>query len=427
MQTPYVSRQLPALLTATVSAAIALGFAPPVFDRVFSIAPLLPADAQVLWVVAGILLLAALIVAALRSPRLAALLLGVLLVCGAELGARAWVRSSHDIHQRSELDKLLRIARGEAFEHLQHPFLHHVGNPELLAVPYLDERAHLALLPQDEWHPYNDFGFPGSIRPYVKEPRVLRVACLGGSTTATGYPQALEAWLDDRLPQGWRAEVLNFGIGGYTTAHSLVNYTLNVVDFAPDVVIVHHAWNDYSAVRQGCQLRGDYAHFAADRLPDATPSVERWVAPSVIWRLLRSKRSSSGAGAGTSAARLASAHRPEDCDEVDPRWPYRRNLETMIRQAAHDSSLLVLTTQPHADQPLSAQARFIDDCNDDVRALHRSHPQTLLVDLASDHGPRGEADFMDLCHMVPEGVRWKATRIGEVLLPSLVAMAEGRP
>lgn len=425
MKTVRGAWPLASLLTAAGGALAALAFAPPIFDWAFTVAPLLPGDAQCLWVVAGALLAAAIAVAVSRSPRLAALLLGVLLLCGAELGARAWVRASFDIHQRSELEKLLRIARGQAFEHLEHPFLQHVGNPGLLAVPYLEERAQLELLPQEEWHPYNAFGFSGPAATYVKPPGTLRIACLGGSTTATGYPQALEAWLDGKLPGGVRAEVLNFGIGGYASVHSLVNYVLNVVDFEPDVVIVHHGWNDFSAAKQGCHLRGDYAHLARDTPPDAAPSIERWVAPSVIWRLLRSGHGPASGGARVGAGQLASAHRQEDCDQVDPRWPFRRNLETIIQQAHLRGTLVVLTSQPHNSRWRSPEASFIDACNEDVRALHRAHPETLFVDLAVDHAPRGDADFIDLGHMVPDGVRWKAQRIGEVILPTLEALAQG--
>jgi hypothetical protein len=38
-----------------------------------------------------------------------------------------------------------------------------------------------------------------------------------------------------------RFEVLNFGLGFYTTAHSLVNYVLNVVDYHPGYLVIHHA------------------------------------------------------------------------------------------------------------------------------------------------------------------------------------------
>ncbi len=355
---------------------------------------------------------------ALRLSRAAALLLSLLLLGATELSTRAWVRATFDIKQCSELDKMLRIARGQAHEHLHHPFLHHVGNPEFLAVPYPDQRDILELLPEEEWHPYDTFGFPGPIPSYAKDPGTLRVACLGGSTTVSGYPQKLEKWLADRMPQGTRAEVLNFGVGGYTSAHSLVNFVLNAVDFDPDVVIVHHAWNDASAALQGCALRGDYAHLRSQSLPDASPSIERWVAPSVVWRLLRSGPGDT-AGSGGSAKGLEAAHSEQDCGDVDPLWPYRRNLETIVNLSSLQGMQVILTTQPHREQRHTSAAIFIDACNDAVREIHREHPDTLLVDLAADHATRGEDDFMDLCHMTPEGVQWKAERIGDVLLPSL--------
>src|SRR4030095_14123746 len=89
---------------------------------------------------------------------------------------------------------------------------------------------------------FNNFGFVGRDFAYAKPPGVIRIAALGASTTADGYPAMLEEYLN--ALQSNRFEVMNFGQGYWTSAHVLVNFVLNVIDFAPDYIVIHQAAND---------------------------------------------------------------------------------------------------------------------------------------------------------------------------------------
>jgi hypothetical protein len=40
---------------------------------------------------------------------------------------------------------------------------------------------------------------------------------------------------------------MNFGHPYWTTNHSVVNFMLNVLDFHPDFVVIHHGWNEERA------------------------------------------------------------------------------------------------------------------------------------------------------------------------------------
>lgn len=85
----------------------------------------------------------------------------------------------------------------------------------------------------------------------VPKPRgLVRVVCIGGSTTVAGrtndetYPALLEAKLRARHP-GLPVEVLNLGVSGVTHEHWLTRLD-RVFAYEPDVVVHYEAINDLS-------------------------------------------------------------------------------------------------------------------------------------------------------------------------------------
>ena len=103
----------------------------------------------------------------------------------------------------------------------------------------------------------------------LEKPRRFRIVCLGGSTTFGAYLEAEEAWprlLEDTLRrEGLDVEVVNAGVAWYTSAHSLVNYVLQMRYFNPDVVVVMHAVNDlYRSFHKPGELpcERDYGSYA---------------------------------------------------------------------------------------------------------------------------------------------------------------------
>lgn len=101
------------------------------------------------------------------------------------------------------------------------------------------------------------FNFPEYTR--VKPKNTLRIAALGGSTTAgpNAWPHQLEQQLSN---EGLSVEVLNFGTPGWTSAESTVNYVLNAQDYDADLVIVHHAANDIGPLSHP-NFHPDYRHY----------------------------------------------------------------------------------------------------------------------------------------------------------------------
>ena len=94
----------------------------------------------------------------------------------------------------------------------------------------------------------------------------IRVVCLGGSTTlpsrdadGLSYPRELERLLRLRFPDR-SIVVLNAGENGYSSAHTLVNLALRVLDAAPDIVTVYEDVNDLSVNYFGDGAETDYGN-----------------------------------------------------------------------------------------------------------------------------------------------------------------------
>jgi lysophospholipase L1-like esterase len=94
----------------------------------------------------------------------------------------------------------------------------------------------------------NSQGFRTHEFALPKPAGLVRVVCIGGSTTVAGrtndetYPALLEARLRARYP-GLPIEVLNLGVSGVTHEHWLTRLD-RVLAYAPDVVVHYEAVND---------------------------------------------------------------------------------------------------------------------------------------------------------------------------------------
>jgi lysophospholipase L1-like esterase len=121
---------------------------------------------------------------------------------------------------------------------------------------YPHKRLRYGLVPNFDyygWFRINSLGFRGREFDVAKTPGMLRVVCLGGSTTfdigsigkALPWPEVMEAKLRERL--GAQAiEVLNLGIPGSNSLDSLVDIQMRVLELKPDLIVVYQGHNDFA-------------------------------------------------------------------------------------------------------------------------------------------------------------------------------------
>lgn len=100
---------------------------------------------------------------------------------------------------------------------------------------------------------HNEDGYRGEAVPLDRRPGVLRVLCLGGSTTygwcvpypRQTYPAVLEELLRANPPKGYTdVEVINGGLPWGTSAEILTHYHFKYHYYRPDVVIINEGGND---------------------------------------------------------------------------------------------------------------------------------------------------------------------------------------
>lgn len=174
----------------------------------------------------------------------------------AEAGARAWL--AFLATDRQQAFYAAPVAQGASF--LGHTPLY---QPHHWLVYTL--RPNYRSLTQPVRH--NSYGFRGPEFSVEKPAGVYRVVALGASTTygipitddAKTYPARLEHHLRARYPRV-KLEVINAGVGGYTSAEHLMNLVFKVLDLSPDLIVLYHAHNDIHPRRQPV-FSGDYTGY----------------------------------------------------------------------------------------------------------------------------------------------------------------------
>ncbi len=95
----------------------------------------------------------------------------------------------------------------------------------------------------------NNMGFRDRDVALPKPPGVIRLACIGGSTTEEGpsndatFPKCVERDLNAALGCGQCVEVFNCGVSGMTTS-ALVSRLADYLALEPDLIVVHEGVND---------------------------------------------------------------------------------------------------------------------------------------------------------------------------------------
>ena len=119
----------------------------------------------------------------------------------------------------------------------KHPFLEYTLRPNV-EIGYGKDKLHI-----------NSLGFRGKeFDP--NDAQSFRVFVLGGSAVFNkskddniGFCAILEKNLQEKYPDR-NIEIVNAGVSGYTTYHSLINLSTRILDYNPDAIIVYHSWND---------------------------------------------------------------------------------------------------------------------------------------------------------------------------------------
>lgn len=278
----------------------------------------------------------------------------------------------------------------------------------------------------------NSLGFSAPEPSLERRPGVLRIACLGGSTTEGGnslgfvgsFPGRLGPALQRRT--GREVEVLNFAVASWTTAEMVAAWFLLVQDYRPDLVVLHEAVND-SEPRNWPGFRADYTHYRR------TWRIEP--VPALLQPLVRSSDLFVWLYCGRSMPTITDvavqpSQGPYSFDGVrcppQTALPYRRNVLSIGRSARQLGAQVLVATLPTrppgadaaVERSLAAYRANIAEHNAILLELAREEGW-LACDLAATAQALGSIAgerFLDLVHVDPLGNEWKASRMADVLV-----------
>ena len=241
----------------------------------------------------------------------------------------------------------------------------------------------------------NSYGFRTHEFEVPKPEGVVRIICIGGSTTVAGrtnedtYPAILEARLRERF-LGLPIEVLNFGISSVTTEYW--NTRLGeVLGYEPDVIVQYQAINDISwrhlpRYAESHRARGvAYRSLLLQRLfPFPTEDLEPYLKDT-----FESMAAMSRASRDRGVAYLAGTFAGPDPDRE--RNAFRRHLD-------YNAEYWMRKFPMHS---YATWARLVASYNRlFVDFAERHHVPYVLVHEQLDD----PALFTDVCHFTPEGI-----------------------
>lgn len=352
----------------------------------------------------------------------------VILGAGLEVAARAMVGRAKDPNLQMTVRSCELLSRGDA--------------NQFRFVP--DDRLPYKLRPGFEFQSsaglertrHNASGFRANSDFAPKEDGTIRIICLGGSTTygasvvdnhAT-YPSVLEKLLNSEFRvDGWdKVEVLNLGVGGYTSHEDLLNLKVYGMPLDPDVVLIQSGINDV-APRFYPEPDPDYHHFRKPLKPVEAGALSRALYHSKLfvvlgWKLglIQPLTLQSRTQYPLPPAREAAGHMSNNGTEA-----YENNLSEMIAIATDADIEVWLLTGAHLFGVNFAapdeEGRLLDDAyrrgliehNEVVRKI-TSERGVGIVDLERSM-PALRQYFSDPIHMTEEGNVLKARLIAEAI------------
>lgn len=301
----------------------------------------------------------------------------------------------------------------------------------------------------------NALGFRGEEISLVKPDGAYRIVAVGGSTTYSvdvddyrdSYPHQLEDYLRE---QGFdHIEVINAGVGSYSSFQNFINIQFRVLPVQPDLIIVYQGYNDIHA-----RFVYPYSEYQADNSGHIAPPITDTIMPEILeystaLRIIgiRANLTKPHSALDWHRYKLASSSRRDEflnqwragaypsgifveasAMEMllnNPPTHFERNLESMVavaRQHEVDTLLVTFITSTEFNLPPVASEEYIfalKQHNDITRAVAEravaERAETPLFDLAAVF-PDDRSLFTDGRHMNEEGNRLRAQLIGDFVI-----------
>jgi lysophospholipase L1-like esterase len=249
---------------------------------------------------------------------------------------------------------------------------------------------------------------------------------------ASTCPAVLERLLaNDFRPAGWeRVEVLNLGVGGYTSHEVLLTLEHYALPLKPDVVLFQCGFNDV-APRFFANFTADYSHFRKSYAPLEVGLPARIAYRSRFVVVLGWKLGWLGPITLQSRTQYPLPPAPEAVANLEKNGPeaYRHNLEEAVERAKGSGARVWLITEAHFFSPVfqapDENTRLLDEAYRRGLAEHNEVTRSVakqsavgLIDLERTM-PLSLKSFADPIHMTEAGDVIKARLIAERMAGTL--------
>lgn len=339
----------------------------------------------------------------------------------------------------ASIDQILHrypSANHPLFTHSPHRYLGHYPSPNY----------------KDGKNRHNVLGYRGEEIVLPKPQGEFRIACLGSSSTYTGwvddyritYPAILESELRG---DGYQVSVINAGNEAWTSYETLINFAFRVLYLEPDLIIVYHGVNDILA-----RVVWPPEAYASDNAGFRGPNISDLAMPNVLEHstLLRALAVKTGLIAPHATLfRTYDAHSPtfygfewrdQKIRGVYPRGVFtkvtarqmletnkpvyfRRNMESLAAMADHYGIATVFATFAYSpefpEEPWVASDEIqwaYEESNQVLRDVAK-RTGAVLFDFAKAF-PTDRALFADGIHVNKVGARRKGELCAEFLRES---------
>ncbi|OGH05832.1 MAG: hypothetical protein A2W22_05175 [Candidatus Levybacteria bacterium RBG_16_35_11] len=219
----------------------------------------------------------------------------------------------------------------------------------------------------------NSFNFRGDEIKKEKDKNTFRIFVLGGSSVlnvGVPYEKSFGKILQEKLKKEYpnkKIEVLNAGMDGYTSEHTIIQYLFNIKDLNPDLLITWQGINDmYYSCSGNFFTKGMYKNDYSHQLGSVAFPIKQYFSDNkypvsfrfhlVTFDFLRHTFAfnfysdinplfNKGIAKKLTELKLSPYH-PSEMKNFPSINSYKRNLLTLINVAKNDNVPLILGNQP---------------------------------------------------------------------------------
>lgn len=237
---------------------------------------------------------------------------------------------------------------------------------------------------------------------FHKPDDVVRIACLGGSTTMQTHPLYMKEYLELDFDDV-KYEVMDFGCNSWTSQESLINYLLRVQDFDPDYMILHHGINDMRP-RVYPKYYPDYSHFRSS-WSDQTGSIIRYGASfSFTVNSILYFKGITPFDIQNYVCQILPASQYVESPAIETMRSFKRNIDTISTLATTNNTTVILA--PISYQPELLSKSEINMVEQHINYLLEYAKNENIISIDTRWIFQNNTDvFIDPVHLNREGIQ----------------------